>query len=78
MITKRLNLSRPGKLPVLSRYFGGLFTKKFGLIFKGSVASAPTHSQRYLHARPSASFMFCARDFCFSQCEKHLNFNFLY
>ena len=33
----------------------GLFTKKFGLIFKGSAASAPTHSQRHLHARLPAS-----------------------
>ena len=32
----------------------GLFTKKYGLIFKGSAASAPTHSQRHLHARPPA------------------------
>jgi hypothetical protein len=41
----------------------GLFTKKYGLIFKGSAASAPTHSPRHLHARPSASLMFRARDF---------------
>ncbi|OGM55572.1 hypothetical protein A3E44_04895 [Candidatus Woesebacteria bacterium RIFCSPHIGHO2_12_FULL_41_24] len=50
---------------------GGLFTKKYGLSFKGSAASAPTHSQRHLHARSSASLtakqqallMFRARDF---------------
>ena len=41
----------------------GLFTKKYGLIFKGSAASAPTHSQRHLHARLSASLMFLARVF---------------
>ncbi len=34
---------------------GGLFLKKYGLIFKGSAASAPTHSQRHLHARLPAS-----------------------
>jgi len=33
----------------------GLFTKKFGLNFKGSAASAPTHSPRHLYDRPSAS-----------------------
>jgi len=28
---------------------GGLFTKKFELYFKGSAASAPTHSPRHLY-----------------------------
>ena len=46
-----------------SKFFCGLFTKKYGLIFKGSAASDPTHSQRHLYARPFASLMFRARDF---------------
>jgi len=33
----------------------GLFTKKFGLYFKGSAASGRRHSPRHLYAQPSAS-----------------------
>src|SRR3990167_6466947 len=37
------------RAPFLTRrilHFCGLFTKKYGLIFKGSAASPPTHSPR--------------------------------
>ena len=57
-------------LVVISVSFCGLYTKKYGLIFKGSAASAPTHSPRHLHTRPSASLMFRARDFSFCIAER--------
>src|SRR3989304_5789644 len=54
---------RARRAPFLTRrkiHFCGLFTKKFGLSFKGSAASVLTHSQRHLHARPSASQKVCS------------------
>jgi hypothetical protein len=50
-------------MPRVCLFFCGLFTKKFGLNFKGGAAAAAIQPPPHLYARPLALCIFCARDF---------------